>query len=596
MPKQFQLVTQFSGYQHKRDVTNMAPGVLVVGSQNVLSTDGDRIASRKGYTLTGAANASLYPIVSSYEWMTHRGTELALRSWNDRIEFLYGTTWYTLATGFTSVAFNWAEFWDTTEVQDLLLFVNGTSNIYSWSGAYATFASATAATVTLQGTTTWAESGFLVAGTRQIIIGGVTATYTGGEGTTTLTGVSVDFSATAVGTLIYQAMRTQANSAITSTNVNFPATFKNDLIAVLTNQVYIGSLTSRAVYISKVNSFSDFSRSAPRAPAEGENITLDATTTGFVVQEEAMYMSAGLDQWYLTVFTPSADLTKESLSVKRLKTSSQQAARSQAAIAKIKNEIVFISKEPTLDTLGRVEQITTPQTKPLSDPIKTDFDSYNFTNVHLRFHKSFLYIALPGEGLVLIRNLEKGFWEAPQTLPISRFSVISGELYGHSSQVPETYKMFTGYNDNGNSIRSIAAFSYQNFGDRVKQKSFTEFYTEGYIDGNTEITLQLNYDYGGFTQIAEDTISGQNSAILFQPSSEDYSLGAQSLGSASLGGGGGEVEELPPKFREIHTIVRQDYFEEQTVYISDGVDQRWELLAFGPSVSASAADSVSIKD
>jgi len=78
----------------------------------------------------------------------------------------------------------------------------------------------------------------------------------------------------------------------------------------------------------------------------------------------------------------------------------------------------------------------------------------------------------------------------------------------------------------------------------------------------------------------------------------DYSLGMQSLGTSSLGGGGSgdEEEELPPKFRHIDTMPREDFFEIQIDYGSNDVDQNWELLAFGPSVSVSNADSVSIKN
>jgi hypothetical protein len=599
MPKEFALITQFQGYRNKTDVTNMPPGVLVSPSKNVISTDGDRIASRKGYELYGATSVALTPIESSYEWQTHRGNTLPLRSFDDTLQVDIGGTWYDLLTGLAAVDFNFAEFWDTTEVQDLLLFVNGSSNIYDWSGGHTTFASATVNTIVKEGSTSWAEEGFLTSGTRKVIIEGIEYTYTGGESTTTLTGVTPDptLGGHTAGDVAIQATRVQANSAITSTNVSVPADFANDLIEVINNQIYLGSLTSRAVYVSQVNSKSNFSKSSPRLPAEGEKITLDGTPTAFVVQEDVMYISAGQEQWYTVASTLSSDLTKESLTVKRLTTSTQQAARSQGAVAKIKNSIVFISNEPTLDTLGRVEQITTPQAKPLSDPIKNDFDNYDFTNCHLKYFKNNLYIALPVEGIVLIRNLEKGFWEAPQILPVRRFAVIGNELYGHSSATAETYKLFTGYNDNTLPIDAVATFSYQNFGERVKLKNFTEHYSEGYITENTDLTLTINYDYQGFTQITEKTIEGDDSAILFGTPDTDTSLGTESLGSEPLGGGGSDEEEvLPPKFRVISTMTKQDFYEVQFQYSSYGIDQQWELLAFGPATSLSTADAVSIKD
>lgn len=249
----------------KIDITNVAPGTLVDGSQNVIINDGERVEHRRGYTLDGQSNSALTAIESAYDWQRHVGNTAYLRSYDDELEFRFvdsgGTiTWNKLADGFTSVAFNFAEFWDTAELIDQLLFVNGTSNIFQWSGGVTTLDSFTVSTLTKQGTTTWGEEGFYTTGTRQVIINGITYTYTGGEGTTTLTGVTPDPTVDnpPVGSISHQAIRTTANSAITG----LPNAFENDLIETLYNQVYIGSFVDRQVYISKTNSFTDFSFSS----------------------------------------------------------------------------------------------------------------------------------------------------------------------------------------------------------------------------------------------------------------------------------------------------------------------------------------------
>jgi hypothetical protein len=53
-------------------------------------------------------------------------------------------------------------------------------------------------------------------------------------------------------------------------------------------------------------------------------------------------------------------------------------------------------------------------------------------------------------------------------------SVYGGDLYIHSNGNNETYKMFDGYNDNGNAMHARAVFSYVNFGIPHQQKGFTE--------------------------------------------------------------------------------------------------------------------------
>lgn len=599
MAEKFQLVSNFRGYVNKKDLTNLEPGYLISGSQNVLSNDGEKIAIREGYTLDGAASTAETPIRSSYEWTTHRGEERPLRLYDDELEYRYNDAWYRLANGFgTSVTMNFAEFWDNSELQDLLLFVDGTSNIYMWSGAITTLSSVAAATITKSGSTTWSEDGFLTTGTRQVILGGITYTYTGGESTTTLTGVSPNptLGGHAAGDVIHQAIRTTANSAMTSIS----STFSNDLISVLNNQVYIASLESRFVYVSAQNSYTDYSFSSPRTPAQGALITLDGAVVGFdppTPDEEngAMRVSAGKDYWYTILFQLSADLTKEASIIRRLITGPNQAAQSQALIAKIKNKTVFVSNEPTLDELGRVENINTSESRPISDAIKVDFDDYDFTNAHIKYWKNNIYIALPNEGKVLLFNIEKRYWEPPQILPVRRLAIIEGHLYGHSSSVAETYKLFDPdvYNDNTNPIEAIAAFSYQNYGTRSELKTLDEVFTEGYIATNTDLTLIVKYDFGGFTSIQEFTIEGDDDSILFSTTA-DGSLGKNPIGSQPIGSITDSLSGLA-KFRQIDTAIRQDFFEVQYYYTSNDVDFQWEILSFGGNPMLSKSKPTSIK-
>jgi len=597
--QKYALVEKFLGYQNKTDQTNLPPGVLVEGSRNVLTNDGERVAVREGYTLDGEANAALTPIMSSYDWLRHSGDFRHLRSHEGVLEYRYvdsdeNVSWRNLASGFSSaVEFNFAEFWDPTELIDRLCMVNGTSNIYDWSGGVSTYASATVNTLTKEGAATWAEGGYYTAGTRTVVLGGIVYTYTGGEATTTLTGVSPDptLGGHTAGDVIHQSLRTTPNSAIT----DLPDDLANDLISVLNNQIYIGSFVNRTVYVSKQNSITDFSFSSPRTPAQGALITLDATPVGFIPQEENMYITAGQSLWYLVSFTLSADLQGETLVILRLKTGEQQAAQSQAMITKNKNDVVFVSNEPTIASLGRIELVEKPQVKNISDPIKNDMEVYDFTDASTIYFQDYMYVAVPREGLVLMFNIAKGWWEAPQILPISRFAIIDGELYGHSSVVPETYKLFDGVNDNGAPIDAKAYFSYQQFGDRANKKFFNEFYSEGYISSNTLLTLRLLYEYQGAARIAEYVINGSDASILFYKTS-DGSLGKQSLGKMSLAGRNTSVSTLlPPKYRVIKTFPSLDFYEVQVQYESSGDDQHWELLAWGPNALLSKAEGTNLK-
>jgi hypothetical protein len=303
-------------------------------------------------------------------------------------------------------------------------------------------------------------------------------------------------------------------------------------------------------------------------------------------QEDAMYIGAGKNWIYQTKFTLSSDNSKESLTVEPLKFSNLQSPQSQGLTGKVKNDIAFISGEPTLDTLGRVSGvIATTQTTNISDPIKLDFDTYDFTDGHVAYFKNFIYVSLPKLNIVRIYNVAKGWWEAPQILPICRFAIINGELYGHSYQTPQTFKLFTGFNDNGNPIDARAIFSYNNYGTRGQTKFFNEAYFEGYIRVNSKLTYGIKYDIDGCKTETSYIIDGSDTRVVCI-SPTDALLGKAKMGDNPLGGSIQPVTDLP-KMRGIQTFPRQDFYEVQFSFSSYGADYNWEVLAFGPKVMES---------
>lgn len=610
----FALVDKFPlGYRNREDITNLPPGVLVVGSQNVLTNVSERIQIRQGYVVDGAESSTIAPILASFDWATRGNGERHMRAGfltsagNDgKLQYRYvdssGTvSWRDLTTSLTSVSYNFCTFWDTTELLRLTLYVNGASEINEWNGAITTFSSATGTTITKEGTTTWAQDGFYTTRDKTIVLGGIEYTYTGGESTTTLTGVTPDplLGGHVAGDVIHQKPVATANSSIT----DLPTTFENAVIENLNNQIYVGALDDSSFYLSKVNDYQDFSFSSPtRLPGEGGTATLDDNVVAFIPQEEFMYISCGKNILYQIGFTDSSDLTKQTLDVKRLKTTLAQGVQSQALLSKIKNDVVLITNEPTLDTLGRIVNILgTPQTTNISDPIKLDFDSYDFTNGSVFYYRYFIYIAIPEEGIVRMYNLTTNSWEAPQTLPVSRFYTVDGELYGHSYGTSESYKLFTGYADRvtstspGLPIQATVQFSYQNFGTRSDLKNSNEFYIEGYINADTTLQGSITYEIDGCATTQTFEIEGDDTQIVCL-GPQANSLGKYSLGKQPIGGQSPtSLTGLPPKFRAIMTYNRVDFYECQFSFSILGVDQRFELLAFGLNAQLSTTTNSAIK-
>jgi hypothetical protein len=592
--KEYKLTQQYLGYQSKKDVTNVDVRFLAPGSQNVLINDGEKIVSSPGYSLDGPSSSASGGSNNKYDWVTSKNLERNLRCLKSgKIQYRFvdsvgDITYRDLFTFTAGLVPRFAEWWSDTEKDDLLLFVIGNANLYMWSGGVTTVASTTVNTITKNGTTSWKEEKFLsTGGSNTIVIGGVEYAYTGGADTTTLTGVTPDPSAVSANSVAHQKVTTHSN---------IPASgVKNNYIGIHKNQIYLGSDTTRSVYISKNNDYLTYTFTNPRVPGEGALLTLDAPCKGFVTQEDAMYVAAGKDMWFQVVFTLSSDNTKEAVNIQKLKSGPRQGAISQELISQIKNSIIYVSNEPTLDTLGRVENINTPQSKPLSDPIKPDFKDYNFAGGNMVFFESQTFLSLPGEGVVLIYDHENQYWQPPQTMNVV-LAIIGGELYGHSTVTDETFKLFDTetYTHNGNPIESIAAVSYNTFGNRTQQKRFDEYFWEGYASLETKIDITYKYDFGGFTQIIEGKqIDMSNTDIVFYTES-DGSFGKKPFGKNPIGSVTDSPQDLP-KFRNIHSMNKPGFYEMQVIISTATEGFRWSIISHGPNAMLSTSDSIKIK-
>ncbi len=594
MAKDFKIISQFSGYQNKKDITNVDTKYLAPGSRNVLINDGEKIVSSPGYTLDGPeASEPTGGSMGKFDWTTSKDRELHGRVLKSGIiQYRYtdadgNVTYRDLYTfdANTRVRFLEEGWWSSTEVDDMLLFVAGDTNLYVWSGGITTVASTTSNSITKAGDTYWKEEKFTTTG--HVIIDGVRYTYTGGANSKTLTGVTPDPSTITAGEIAHQDVEPHNNIISSSYNVNY--------IGMNKNQVYLGSKNYRDVYVSHNDDYLTYTFSSNRIPGEGALLTLDAPCAGFVPQEDAMYIAAGNDMWFQTQFTLSSDNTNEALTIIKLKSGPLQGTKSQELITKIKNSIIYVTNEPTLDTLGRVENINTPQSVPLSDPIKKEFKKYDFTDGNTIFYESQTFISLPAEGLVLIYDHQNNYWQAPQTLSVV-LSVIEGRLYGHSTSLDESYLLFdtSNYTHNGNPIESTAVLSYNSFGNRSQKKTIDEYYWEGYATRETKINITYNFDYQGSTKKIENRlIDMSNSKIVFNVE-EDSSIGHSSLGKNPLGSITDNIVELP-KFRTIQTMNKQGFYEMQEIISTNTERYNWEIIAHGPNAMLSTAESLEIK-
>jgi hypothetical protein len=515
---------------------------------------------------------------------------------------VYGTSAPTItdsANGFVTAGF---------AAGDTLYVTGSTANSRNF-----TIGSVTAGTITLimtdvltteaagpsitvhNGEPTWASSRFLTTGTRKLIYNGTEYTYTGGESTDTLTGLS-SFPTVTAGDAVWQTVITLANpGAITSS-------FKQDLIAVQLNQLVLGSTNSQEIYGSSTTDYTNFTMPSPRAPADPFKVTMDSYCTCIIpIDNQAQTTSslafgAGKNNFFQLSYQLSQDNSSELVRMVKLKTATGSGLISKGAIGNIKNSIAYISREPALDLLSNLETNNIP----ISDPIKNDFDSYDFTDANIKYWKRAIYISVPREGLVLIYDMMRKLWQPPQTLPVGRLAIIGDWLYGHSYVNNETYKLFVGTDDNGVFIPQVARFAYNNGGKRDRIKILNEAWSDGYITANGLLTLKAYFGFEGVAGTKTVTISGSDSSIVNPAGGSP--LGDEQLGANPLGGDNLDpLTGLPGtnttmlRFYQVDTMSFTDFTEGFFEYSMNTLGGQFALVAYGTNTTDAGTAIISHK-
>jgi hypothetical protein len=608
--QKFQLAEETLGYITAVDETNADKRLLVTGSQNCLIDRNRKVKSRPGFTRLGSGNTAETPVRNAFTWYNSSGDERPLRFYDDEWEVYLGTidgtainAWTRFISGRSTTAIpRGAAWWNATENIDVMIFVEGTADLIEWNGAASIGASVGTNTLTKAGTNTWGQNRHYTTGNKVVtnVRTGVDFTYTGGEGTTTLTGVTPDpaLADIVAGDIFIQKIVTDSNSVAAGRT--------NHTIFSFENQICLGSEDDDEVYISQNDDYDDFSFSSPRVSGEGALLTLDGPTSAFGALGSYLVVFAGRNSLFranyeqITVSTTLA----ETLRVKKVNTGVDQAAQNQETTVQLGNSIIYLSYEPAVRMLSNPEELEGTDPRTLSNPIKPDFDAETFTNACAIWHKNAYYLSAPANSRTYILEYVEDadgklrrFWNSPQILPVRAFSAIGGVLHGHSNGVPETYELFTGTSDivAGGTVGDpdskvpyevIMAFAYNLYGDRRNLKRFDEYFVEGEITPNTDdVLLTLNHDFGGVSYVAEQTIDGSDEDIL------EGSVGFNSLGQTSMGSNplGGLIN--PPddarKFSVTFEYPPSDVRMLQAIFSCNNVDRYFAVIAHGPNVTMS---------
>ena len=585
---------------------------MVQGSKNVYKKLSGTIAARPGLKRRGTADTTETGVKSSWEWESSVGRNHVLRVANSKLQvesdiLVSGTyVWYDLMTSLTNTRFVFDAVWNNTVKRDFLVFVKGDTNLHKWSGGLGTIASTTANTIVLNDTA--ASLGFDTSGT--VIINGTTYTYTGVT-SATLTGVTADPSGEADGSVVVAGVVTNANSP--------DANLTNDFLKVINNQVYVGSYSSRLIYVSSDTDYTNYTVPSPTISGSPELLTLDNLARGIGSITGDAYISAGYSDWYSVKFelinVDTDGLTRKT-TVSKQEAPGLGAAMGHEYIDNMGNTIVYLTRDKKVRALGVFTNLDKTSFPMVSLPIQTELFNETFVPVQgetsdgeLKVVGDKTYLTSVSGGTTYIYETretlnENGaivaerFWQPPQIWGISRVAIIAGVEYGHSIANPQIYQLWDTeqWHDDSPSDEylpydCVMRMAYVSARDKLM--NIDMIYTEGYMPEGTPLKARYYGDYQGSTTSQELWVNKTEAPVRLAKFFTGFSspgMGDSSLGDNPLGEGLTETElsqEQLPKFRGLINVSQLDIFEYGLEFYTEDVESRWEILALGANAQKS---------
>lgn len=198
---------EFRGLENRKDAS-MVRGAFVLG-QNVKFRDAGLPNLREGYDPIGTELTNTTPVKRAWIFKTRNNDVFEIKAFDTVLHYWlkdYSTEYQLLKGGFTSgLEFGYGNIGESSGSFNSM-FCNGTDPWMEFNGAFATVLSVGVGTITMSESGTFTSRGFYTSGTRSVTVAGVERTYSGGEGTDTLTGVS-STAGISVGDIIVQTPR-----------------------------------------------------------------------------------------------------------------------------------------------------------------------------------------------------------------------------------------------------------------------------------------------------------------------------------------------------------------------------------------------------
>lgn len=598
----FQLVEKFtSGFVSKLRQEEVDPGSAVEGSYNFILDDDGKWCTRPGTEYFGRVSADTSPITSSGILRRRDGVQLPYIFYGTRADYYneLTETWSLLMDGLTEGAPWGSDAFDlTSDNVNKNAMCNGYDSYRIWSGVTAVFASATATTITVGGSTSLADLGFTSTGA--LIVDEIAYAYTGISGQD-FTGVTPDPTAGGHGT----------SSPIAQSPAAYPSAPKGNVLICAPNaRMLQGSIIpSGSIYGggqvrgSKTNDPTDFTFSTPRLANEGFSITIpeggDTIRGAAIFEGQCLFFK----KYAITPLSFSTDgndlpILGQPIIPYDNKASGDIGSVSSRSVFRLGQEVFFVSPNNVISSIKRVQGYDFPLPYSYSDPIKKTVDAYEFDDqtAGVGWRGRAFFSERSGTDVatndrILSWNSRHTAWDTPWVgLGLNDFFEKDGELYGCMNSAPNVLHLWTGDTDlksetsAGFPINARLKLPRLTYGRRANLKLFQIFFIHALLPHTGEVTFTVDYTLGTGITTRTVTVAGTEEGFFIQ--SDQNTFGSEGFGAEVFGGGGGSDggSQAPQEMRLYLTTTKLNCFD---IQLTVDTSNYFKLLAYGPAISLS---------
>jgi len=592
---------------HQNEETQ-ARGAFLVG-QNVKFTDGLTPTLRDGYEPIGTEAADSTPVNRGWVFERRDGVQVEFKTYSTKVDFwIHGvsTAWLLFKGSFTSgQEFGFGNIGQSDQTVGWGLMCNGTENPFRFTAVHALLSSTTVNTITKTGSTTWTAEGFATAGTRSVIINGTEYAYTGGEGTTTLTGVTPNPTAEAVNSIVMQ-------SPLELTGVVGGGTDPEKFSVAMAHdgRLHYAKTAKKSVWAySRLNNPDDVATGS----SDGDGGAIEVETGGPIIAFGKLNKTAVcLKERMIKIldyiqFGSRLDSPRYQTLVSTDDKSTTLGATNQKSTFATPLGLVFTTPDKKMMLLTGITGNSEPQYVFLSDPIQSIFQQgvhdnaagicfdnkifYSFkSDATATYNDTVIVGDLKNQSLDNNQKVIPIFWYTPYVgWNVNDWTIIYNstdkkhELHWHSSYNSNVYRMIDEKSDNTTSFTATLRSHSETFDAPHHQKKADAVMIEIKMLENTVLTATVLLDQDGYTLRKEYVLRGTRTNSLLQGATYNP-FGASSFGSQRIGSND-QQSELKRYFFELELPANTPFFSMSLQLSGDTEITDWEVIRWGARIT-----------